>query len=371
MRRRSAVIALATVLAAATLAGCAGPTPPSEAAVITTPAPSTTVVVSPSSSPSPSASATAAPSPSASPSASASAPAADPLLGTDGRFTVLLLGSDYRPSHPGNRTDAIMVVSVDPVTHKTAALSIPRDLYNFPLPGGGSWKTKINALYQHLLATTKNGDAAMEKVIGDGLGVEIDGLVRIGFPGVLRMIAAIDGVTVTMAKSYYDSHYWVNGHTQGWGLSAGTHHLNAKNALIFARSRKGDSDYGRAARQQQLVMAAVQKVKKVGIDKLPTLLKIAKETVRTDLPRSQAAEIFKLVSTADLAHAKRVVLSPKYGKVIGHWMYQLDMKKVHAWIAKNFPPATPNGTWPPATPAPSGSPAPASGSPAPSASTGG
>src|SRR6476660_2268947 len=33
-------------------------------------------------------------------------PVPDPLLGVDGRLTVLLLGSDNRPSHPGNRTDA-------------------------------------------------------------------------------------------------------------------------------------------------------------------------------------------------------------------------------------------------------------------------
>ena len=62
---------------------------------------------------------------------------ADPLLGTDGRLTVLLLGSDYRPAHPGNRTDAIMVVSVDPTTGKSAAFSVPRDVVDFPCPSAG------------------------------------------------------------------------------------------------------------------------------------------------------------------------------------------------------------------------------------------
>jgi polyisoprenyl-teichoic acid--peptidoglycan teichoic acid transferase len=349
---------------------------PSPAAQVAESAPAATDGGNPSPSTvtgSPSASASVAPSPSVdvAPSATPLPPGADPLMGTDGRLTVLLLGSDYRPAHPGNRTDAIMVVSVDPVTGKTGAVSIPRDLLNFPLPGGGVWNTKVNALYQHLLSTTKDGDKQMERAVSEALDVEIDGLVRIGFPGVLRMVSAIGGVTVKMDESYYDSHYWVNGHTQGWGLSKGTHKLNAENALIFARSRKGDSDYGRAARQQQLVMAAVDKVKKKGIDDLPKLLSIAKETVRTDLPRSQASRIFEIVSRANLAHAKRAVLGPKrFGVLLGGSAYQLDLKKVHAWIKRNFPPVTPNGTWPVASPAVSGSPAPL-GSPAPSPSTSG
>ena len=100
--------------------------------------------------------------PSVGPSASASAQpsaanVADPLLGTDGRLTVLLLGSDYRPAHPGNRTDAIMVVSVDPTTGKTAAFSVPRDTCGFPLPSGGRFGNKINALYQYLLSRTSGG----------------------------------------------------------------------------------------------------------------------------------------------------------------------------------------------------------------------
>src|SRR6185436_15679865 len=69
-------------------------------------------------------------------------------IGSDGRMTVLLLGSDYRRGHAGNRTDTIIVVSFDPATGATAALSIPRDTVNFPLPGGSVYRPKINGLYQ-------------------------------------------------------------------------------------------------------------------------------------------------------------------------------------------------------------------------------
>lgn len=333
---------------------------PSESVTGTTGSPGTSPVASAA----PSVVASAQPSPSGAPSPSPSvAPAgADPLLGTDGRLTVLLLGSDFRPSHPGNRTDAIMVVSVDPVSGQTGAVSIPRDLLNFPLPNGKVWGTKVNALYQHLKSTTKNGNAAMERAVAEALGVEVDGLVLIGFEGVRSLVSAVGGVSVTLKEPYYDSHYWVNGHTQGWGLSAGTHKLNAENALIFARTRKGDSDYGRAARQQQLVMAAVTKVSKKGPEILPQLLKIIARSVRTDLPRDKASEIFEIVSRANLAKAKRAVLGPRaYGNILGPSAYELNLKKVRAWITRNFPPITQGGTWPPAAtpaPSPSGSAAP-------------
>jgi LCP family protein required for cell wall assembly len=293
------------------------------------------------------------------PSPTATPPGTDPLLGADGRFTVLLLGSDFRPAHPGNRTDAIMVVSVDPASGKTAAFSIPRDLLNFPLPNGKVYAAKVNGLYQRLLSSTKNGNAAMKRAVAEAFDIEIDGLVLIGFEGVRKMVSAVGGVTVDMEESYYDPYYWVNGRTQGWGLSAGKHKLNGETALIFARSRKGDSDYGRAGRQQQLVMAALEKVRDKGPEILPKLLGIAARTVRTDLPRDKAAEIFDIVSRANLGKAKQAVFGPRaFGVILGPSRYELDLKKTGKWIAKNFPPVSMGATWPPsatAAPSPSGS----------------
>ena len=279
---------------------------------------------------------------------------ADPILGTDGRFTVLLLGSDYRPSHPGNRTDAIMVVSVDPASGKSAAFSIPRDTLNFPLPSGGFFGGKVNALYQHFLATTSNGNGAMKRAIATAFDIELDGFVFVGFEGVRRLVDAVGGVTVVLETSYYDPYYWVNSKTQGWGLPAGANRLDGKTALIFARSRKGDSDFGRARRQQLLVMAALDKVREKGPGVLPKLLRIAGETVRTDLPPDKVAEIFEIVKRTDLDEARRVVFGPRtFTDELGGSAFSLDLALCRAWIEKNFPPVQQGATWPPAvTPAP-------------------
>ena len=285
---------------------------------------------------------------------------ADPLLGTDGRLTVLLLGSDYRPSHPGNRTDAIIVVSVDPTTGESAGFSVPRDVSGFPLPAKGNFNAKVNGLYQYLESHGGNGGKQMKAAIQRAFGIEVDYYALIGFTGVKDLVRAVGGVDVTLDKAYYDPYYWVNPRQRGWGLPAGKSHLNANNALIFARSRKGDSDFGRARRQQQLILAALDKVRRRGPDRIPRLVQIARNDVRTDLPLSRAADLYKVFSAVDLSKVDRVVFGPKsYAAKAAGTSYRLILDACRAWIAKHFPPVRPNGHWPAVTPAASPSSAPA------------
>ena len=287
------------------------------------------------------------------------------MLGNDGRLTVLLLGSDYRPAHPGNRTDAMMVVSVDPTTGRSAAFSVPRDVVDFPMPVSGTFGNKINGLYQYLQSKTNRGAANTMKAFERAFGVEIDNYVFIGFAGVQELISAVGGVDVRLKQSYYDPYYWVNGHTRGWGLPAGKSHLNAASALIFARSRKGDSDFGRARRQQMLVMAAFDKVRKRGLDDLPKLIRAARDTVRTDLPLDRMTDLFKLYRHVDLSKTHRVVFGPKsYAVRATGYDYHLVYARCKAWIKKYFPKERPYGTWP-ATVVPSGSLAPSQAPAAP------
>ncbi|MHB8891174.1 MAG: LCP family protein [Candidatus Limnocylindrales bacterium] len=295
----------------------------------------------------------------ASPTPAPTPPGADPLLGTDGRLTILLLGSDYRPAHPGNRTDAIIVVSVDPTTGRAAAFSIPRDTQRFPLPGGKVYNAKVNGLYQSLQSDTGHGGAEMKKVVGAAYNLEIDNYAFIGFAGFKSLVSAVGGVDVTLEQAYYDKYYWVNNHTQGWGLPKGTSHLSAAQALIFARSRKGDSDFGRARRQQQLIMAVLDKVRRQGVDRLPKLLAIAADTVRTDLPLNRAKDIFDVVSQVDLSKVRRVVFGPRRYTVEYEGGWSPDLEECRAWIKGNFPAARPNGAWPAdPSPAPAASPQP-------------
>jgi LCP family protein required for cell wall assembly len=346
--RRSAATDAAMLVLALVLAACGStPTPAPTASEAGSNAPS--LAPSPSGSPASSPTVALSPStePSAFPSPSATASPGANLLGTDGRLTVMLLGSDYRPAHPGNRTDAIIVVSLNPATGDVAAFSVPRDTTGFPLPGGGKFSGKVNALYQWYESRNGHGMSSMKQAISKAYGIEIDYGVLTGFAGVRQLVNAVHGVTVTLAKSYYDPEYWVNSHTQGWGLSAGTHVLTGNNALIFARSRKGDNDFNRSRRQQQLIAAAASKVTSIGPSILPQLLSIAKGTTRTDLPLTRALDLYAMVKTAKIAAAKTVVFGPRtYAKAAGGTSFSPILSACRSWIAKNFPKASPGAVWP-------------------------
>ena len=81
----------------------------------------------------------------------ASSPTPDPGLTPAGRamppgvVNIMVLGSDTRGGS-GNRTDVVMLVSINKFKQTVSVISFPRDLY-LPIPG---WKTeRINTAYAH------------------------------------------------------------------------------------------------------------------------------------------------------------------------------------------------------------------------------
>jgi polyisoprenyl-teichoic acid--peptidoglycan teichoic acid transferase len=304
---------------------------------------------SPTATPSPSAIPTPRPSPSPTPSAPAGP---DRVLGTDGRLTILLLGSDYRPSHPGNRTDMIMVVSIDPASGAVAAASIPRDTSNFPTSSRRTYEPKINALYQSLIAQIGQPKAAreMKRIIGEGIGVEIDSYAVTGFEGVRKLVNGVGGVDVVLTKAVRDPYYWVTSSNRGVYFPAGRNHLNGDRALIFARTRKGDSDLERARRQQLLVAGAVDAVRKRGLENLPGLVVIANRFVTTDIPLASAPQLFDIVARARLDEASTVVFgTTKWATGGSGSPISLKLSVVRGWTAKWMAPVTASPTPAPRT----------------------
>ena len=285
--------------------------------------------------------------------------AADSLrfLGHDGRFTTLLLGSDARLGRLAGRTDAIIVASVDPVTGKAAAFSIPRDMVNFPLPGGRRYTGKINALYLTLAhsptrSIRTNPGGALRRIVGAALGIEIDAYALLGFTGFRKLVNNVGGLDVYVARTFRDPTYSLRRGQHGITFTRGWHHLRDLVALAFARTRHGDNDYARARRQQQLVAAAVGKVETRGLDSLAVLIAASAGLVKTDLQLNYAPLAFAMVGTANLRYAPRTVFGPRTFAInVGGTNNMLKLAVCRAWIRRYFPPIHVNGTWlPPVTP---------------------
>jgi LCP family protein required for cell wall assembly len=348
-----AVVIIVIVSATATALYLGMPHVPIVAVASPTPPPTLAPTQAPTASP------TSSPSASPSPSASSSPAGPDPLLGKDGRLTVLLLGSDYRPSHAGNRTDVIMIVSLNPVTGAVSAASIPRDTAGFPTSSSQTYGAKINGLYQSLISRLGQGKAAqeMKRIVGAGIGVEIDSYAFIGFDGVRSLVNGVGGVDVVLAKSVSDPYYWVTSRHRGVHFPAGRNHLNGDRALIFSRTRKGDNDFERARRQQLLVAGAVDAVRKRGLEKLPQLIVLAKRSVKTDLPIASAPKLFEIIGKAKVDDAAKIVFGPKkWATGSSGTSFRLKLNVVRAWTAEWMGPviAPPSPVLLPPPPPPAG-----------------
>ncbi len=179
-------------------------------------------------------------------------PAGFPLTSAN---NILVLGSDRRPKNskePGaettgpGRSDTIMLIRTG--GGHAARLSIPRDTV-VEIPGHGL--QKINAAHAF------GGPALSISVIKRWLGIPINHLVEVDFENFPELIDAMGGVTYTggCIVSRLDGGFSRGGYTLR--LSAGTHHLNGKQALALARTRENlcapnETDLQREEHQQAL-----------------------------------------------------------------------------------------------------------------------
>ncbi|MCW2952634.1 MAG: cell envelope-related transcriptional attenuator [Conexibacter sp.] len=169
--------------------------------------------------------------------------------------TLLLLGSDHRFATGANaRSDTIMLMRLDPSANAITVLSIPRDLeVSYVKPDGTRVKNaKINQAY------TDGGEKLTAKVIKRLLGpIEINHIVNINFGGFQRVVDAIGCVYVDVDHRYYHSNAGLPPSQQyaEIDIQPGYQRLCGRQALDYVRYRHGDSDFVRAARQQDFLRA--------------------------------------------------------------------------------------------------------------------
>jgi LCP family protein required for cell wall assembly len=269
---------------------------------------------------------------------------AAPIL--TGRLTVLVMGVDNRPDEPVARTDSILVLTLNPKTGAAGMLSIPRDvLVNVPALND---TIKINSahVYGEIYKFPGGGPELLRQTVAELIGYPIDYYVRINFDGFRQIIDLVGGVDIEVAKDIKDDLY----PDENYGydplfIPAGRHHMNGALALKYARTRHVDSDYGRAARQQQVIMALKDKLSQPGqlaglLPRLPGLALALANSVQTDMPIDKAIALARTVDQVNLKNPTRIVLDNTMGAdgLDPKWGYVLrpDMNKLRAATAAVF-----------------------------------
>ncbi|MGQ9548832.1 MAG: LCP family protein [Roseiflexus sp.] len=246
-------------------------------------------------------------------------PPSEPLLNRP--FTVLLIGVDRRANlEEGVRSDTLILVRVDPQARTASMLSIPRDSVA-PIPKLG-W-AKINAAYGHGYANaaalygtgtdpSAAGGALAAEAVEQFLGVTVDYIAQIDFRGFEQLIDTVGGVLIDVPAPILDAEY----PTENYGVErvyipAGLQILNGRTALIYVRTRHGNSDFERSRRQQQMLRALLDQVRFRGLLNnaalLPRWVDVVSEHVRTTLPVSDLRVVAELAALARDLDGNRVL----------------------------------------------------------------
>jgi LCP family protein required for cell wall assembly len=285
------------------------------------------------------------------------------------RVNVLLMGIDSGPTRTQALTDSMIVVSLDPVGRTASMVSIPRDLVDVPLGDGKTFAPKINSLLgwanRHKADFPHGGTRALEDAIGALLGVPIHYYAKVDLAGFVTMVDAVGGVDINVVRPLSDPRYF-GARGGGWSVTAGQHHFAGVDALAYARIRKavGESDFTRAGRQQEILIALRNKAVAGGnlLFTLPALVDAVGDSVRTDLPAARLPELAALAEEIGGDRTTRVIMtSPMVksgGKNHPYGSVVIPVpRRIAEMVALVFTkPGVPPGPWP--IPKPSKSPSP-------------
>jgi LCP family protein required for cell wall assembly len=289
----------------------------------------------------------------------------------DGRFDLLLLGSDAGQGRWSRRMDVMLLIEVDVATGRVAMVGLPRNLINAPFPPGpardavscGCLTGLLNEAYVE--ATVRHpsrwpgsgavkGIGAVRSMVMELTGRPVDGVLVADLWGVIKVVDAMGGLDINIPAKVHDYRYPdpVYGNIV-LDIPAGQQHLDGRMALAYARSRHQDSDYGRMARQQTFLLALRNQIGPATIFNAPALFDAATGFAWTDLPREALPALGDLFSKAASASVKQLrIVPPTYSTVLSPAKVTKIRNDVAAMLGVP-PPPTPS-----ATPSPSPSPTP-------------
>lgn len=170
-----------------------------------------------------------------------------------GPQTILLIGSDRRYEERkmknAGRSDTLMLAHLDPDAGSTTVMSIPRDL-RVQIPGYG--QDKINAAF------ALGGPKLTLKTVRDLLNIPINHIVEVNFGGFSRAVNRLNCVYVDVDHRYYHSNAGLAPSQQyaEIDIPPGYQRMCGQTALSYVRYRHTDSDFVRAARQQDFLRQA-------------------------------------------------------------------------------------------------------------------
>lgn len=229
------------------------------------------------------------------------------LVGKNGVLNILLVGGDARKGDKTFRSDTMMLVSIDTNHDKIKLSSFLRDSY-VKIPEHR--KTKLNA------ACSYGGIELVQDTLEYNFKIKIDNYVFVDFEAFEKIIDVLGGVDVSVSKR--ETRYLSS---IGYNIPSGNSvHLNGKNALMFCRIRKLDSDFKRTERQRMVMSALKKKMAECSMTDVVNIVKKISPYIQTDFSKNNLMALSFQAGT----------------KYLKYEIVQRSVPKDDEWYSKNI-----------------------------------
>ena len=211
---------------------------------------------------------------------------------------IALLGIDARKDTfgTGNRSDCIMILSLNQKTNDIKIISVYRDTY---LDIDGYGLDKVTHAYSY------GGPQLALSTLNKNLDLNITEFVAINFDTVRTTVDCVNGVTIKIDSQEvkYINNY-INSLNKQFGTSSsnittpGTYTLDGVQALAYSRIRYTDGgDYKRTERMRDVLMAVFNKAKTMKVSELNKLLDTILPHVSTNINQNEIMNMIpKIIS---------------------------------------------------------------------------
>ena len=210
-------------------------------------------------------------------------PVADDPVNWDNVINIMLIGQDRRPGQGRQRSDTMILLTVNKSKKTIVLTSFMRDQY-VRIPGYKN--NKMNAAYAF------GGMKLLNETMETNFGVRVDGDIEVDFNNFEKLIDMLGGVDITLTKK--EANHMNTG--TNWNLSAGAQRLNGKQALAYSRIRKIDSDYRRAERQRNVISSLINRYKSLSAMEMIGMLDDILPLVTTNMSKSDIIDFIVAVA---------------------------------------------------------------------------